>query len=202
MSVLPIQNVRFTKSKMSVLPIQTVRFTKSKMSVLQNPKCQFYQIHNVSFTNPKCQFYKIQNVSFTKSKMSVLPKSIMSVLPIQNVSFIKSIMSVLPIQNVSFTKSKMPSGVIHSGVQGVRTPPKFQRLTSNILCNEPVLPFFLVKTHNFQFLFRGCNNICSKGTQLLISKPLLYFHLVTFFIAKKNVCIFLKNITIKNCNKI
>ena len=56
---------------MSVLPIQNVRFTKSKMSVLQNPKCQFYQIHNVGFTDPKCQFYKIQNVSFTKSKMSV-----------------------------------------------------------------------------------------------------------------------------------
>ena len=27
---------------MSVLPIQNVSFTKSKMSVLQNPKCQFY----------------------------------------------------------------------------------------------------------------------------------------------------------------
>ena len=27
---------------MSVLPIQNISFTKSKMSVLQNPKCQFY----------------------------------------------------------------------------------------------------------------------------------------------------------------
>ena len=27
---------------MSVLPIQNVSFTKFKMSVLQNPKCQFY----------------------------------------------------------------------------------------------------------------------------------------------------------------
>ena len=27
---------------MSVLPIQNVSYTKSKMSVLQNPKCQFY----------------------------------------------------------------------------------------------------------------------------------------------------------------
>ena len=33
---------------MSVLPIQNVSFTKSKMSVLQNPKCQFYKIQNVS----------------------------------------------------------------------------------------------------------------------------------------------------------
>ena len=66
---------------MSVLPIQNDSFTKSKMSVLhnkteyQNPKCQFYKIQNVSFTKSKMSVLPIQNVSFTKSKMSVLPNN-------------------------------------------------------------------------------------------------------------------------------
>ena len=48
---------------MSVLPIQNVSYTKSKMSVLQNPKCQFYK-------NPKCQFYitKLNLKKDTKEK--------------------------------------------------------------------------------------------------------------------------------------
>ena len=74
MSVLPnpkcqfyqIQNVNFTKSIMSVLPIHNVSFTKSKMSVLQDPKCQFYKIQNVSFTSKDAKKKRIKTSELKK----------------------------------------------------------------------------------------------------------------------------------------
>ena len=72
---------------MSVLPIQNVSFTKSKMSVLQNPKCRFYQIQSVSFIKSIMSVLPIQNVSFTNSKMSVLQAPKCQFCKIQNVSF-------------------------------------------------------------------------------------------------------------------
>ena len=59
MSVLPIQNVSFTKSKMSVLHNKTES---------QNPKCQFYKIQNVSFTYTKPNLKKDMKEKDTKEK--------------------------------------------------------------------------------------------------------------------------------------